>query len=79
MGLPRELGTAGAIAPRERPFPAFTVAFANRAMHGQAPEAAAALAACPLLTPRWRDSLQRRSQGGRGNDRPRLVGPNGDD
>ncbi len=62
----------------ERPCPAFTVAFANHAMHGHAPEAAAALAECPLLTANWRDSLRRRSQGNRGNDRPRLLGPNED-
>ncbi|MCP3136440.1 MOSC domain-containing protein [Pyxidicoccus xibeiensis] len=63
----------------ERPFPAFTVAFANHAMHGHAPDAAAALAECPLLTPGWRDSLRRRAQGTRGDDRPRLVGPNSAD
>ncbi|MFP2959769.1 MOSC domain-containing protein [Myxococcus sp. 1LA] len=68
-----------AVTLLERPFPAFTVAFANQAMHGHAPEAAAALSACPLLTPRWRESLQRRAQGGQGDDRPRLMGPNGDD
>ncbi|HZI15005.1 MAG TPA: MOSC domain-containing protein [Myxococcus sp.] len=60
----------------ERPFPAFTVAFANHAMHGHGPEAAAALAECPLLTEGWRDSLRRRARGTRGDDSPRLVGPN---
>jgi MOSC domain-containing protein YiiM len=60
----------------ERPFPAFTVAFANHAMHGHAPDAAAALSECPLLSPGWRESLRRRAQGIRGDDRPRLEGPN---
>lgn len=61
----------------ERPFPAFTVAYANAAMHGVAREAAAALAECPLLAPGWRDSLGRRASGTRGNDRLRLGGPEG--
>ncbi|MBZ4420728.1 MOSC domain-containing protein [Myxococcus sp. RHSTA-1-4] len=60
----------------ERPFPAFTVAFANHAMHGHDPDAAAALAECPLLSPGWRESLRRRARGTRGDDRPRLEGPN---
>ncbi|MCE9668963.1 MOSC domain-containing protein [Myxococcus stipitatus] len=62
----------------ERPFPAFSVAFANHAMHGHAPDAAAVLADCPLLTPGWRESLRRRAQGTRGDDQRRLLGPNGD-
>ncbi|WP_338871727.1 MOSC domain-containing protein [Myxococcus stipitatus] len=62
----------------ERPFPRFTIAFANHAMHGQHPEDAAALVDCALLTPRWRESLQRRVVGTPGDDRPRLVGPNQD-
>ncbi|WP_044282700.1 MOSC domain-containing protein [Myxococcus stipitatus] len=60
----------------ERPCPRFTIAFANQAMHGHRPEDAAALAECLLLTPRWRESLQRRITGTPGDDRPRLVGPN---
>jgi MOSC domain-containing protein YiiM len=60
----------------ERPFPAFTIAFANHAMHGHAPDAAAALADCELLAPGWRESLRRRARGTRGDDRPRLEGPN---
>ncbi|WIG94500.1 MOSC domain-containing protein [Myxococcus sp. SDU36] len=68
-----------AVALLERPFPTFTVAFAHHAMHGHAPEDAALLAECPLLTPNWRDSLRRRAQGNRGDDRPRLVGPNSAD
>ncbi|MBU8895792.1 MOSC domain-containing protein [Corallococcus sp. H22C18031201] len=64
----------------ERPFPAFTVAFANHAMHAQDREAAAALAECPRLTPGWRESLARRAAAApRKDDRPRLVGPNDGD
>ncbi|MBZ4395494.1 MOSC domain-containing protein [Myxococcus sp. MISCRS1] len=62
----------------ERPHPRFTVTFANQAMHEQRPEDAAALADCLLLTPRWRESLHRRAQGNRGDDAPRLTGPNSD-
>ncbi|QSQ20897.1 MOSC domain-containing protein [Pyxidicoccus parkwayensis] len=60
----------------ERPYPAFTVAFANHAMHGHAPDAAAELADCEALSPGWRESLRRRARGTRGDDRPRLEGPN---
>ncbi len=59
----------------ERPFPAFTITFANHAMHGHAPDTAAALSECPALSPGWRESLRRRAHGTRGDDRPRLVGP----
>jgi MOSC domain-containing protein YiiM len=61
----------------QRPFPTLTVAAANRAMHGEDRETAAALAACPALAPGWRDSLRRRAEGRRGDDRSRLEGPTG--
>lgn len=60
----------------ERPYPAFTISFANHAMHGDAPDAAAALSGCEALSHGWRESLRRRAQGTRGDDRPRLEGPN---
>jgi MOSC domain-containing protein YiiM len=59
----------------ERPWPTLTVAAANAAMHGEARETAAALAECPHLAPSWRDSMRRRVLGTRGDDRPRLSGP----
>ena len=68
-GLPVEL--------LERPCPTFTVAYAHAAMHGEAREAAAALAECPYLAPGWRDSMRRRAGGTRGDDRLRLRGPEG--
>ncbi len=61
----------------ERPCPTFTVAYAHAAMHGEAREAAAALAQCPSLAPGWRDSMRRRASGTRGDDRLRLQGPEG--
>lgn len=72
-----EVQAGDTLEREERPFPTFTVAFANRAMHEHRREDAAALAECPLLAPGWRESLRRRAQGSRGDDQPRLVGPNG--
>lgn len=48
---------------QERPHPEWTIALANRVMHHQRSDraAAAALAACPLLSDSWRDPLLRRA------------------
>lgn len=64
----------------ERLFPEWTVARANEVMHrrrGDDREAAAALAACPLLTKNWRHSLAKRAATGETSDeRRRLIGQN---
>jgi len=50
----------------ERPHPEWTVAAANEVMHHREhdAEAASALAACPALSVRWRESLARRAATG---------------
>lgn len=47
---------------RDRPYPEWTVARANRIMHHEQdnPDAIAQLANCPLLAPSWQDTLRKR-------------------
>jgi len=62
-----------------QPFPQWTIARANEIMHHQCSnrDAAAELAACPLLAPNWRQTLCSRATKGINPDScPRLVGPN---
>ena len=64
---------------RDRAFPQWTIARANEIMHHQRNdrEAAAELAACPLLAPNWRETLSKRATKGINPDsRPRLFGAN---
>jgi MOSC domain-containing protein YiiM len=71
-----------AFALRERPCPRWTVSLANDLLYRRrvSPEDLAGLAACPLLSPTWRDSLGRRISGQTDSDpRGRLIGPNEDD
>lgn len=64
----------------ERPQPEWTVTRANQVMHGRPVDlvAAARLSTCHLLTPRWRESLERLAQGAGGDAKARLEGPNAD-
>jgi len=73
----------GEIAPgqplllADRPFPEWTVARANAVMHDRQADrdAVAALAACPLLSTRWRETLATRATSGHEPDsRSRLDG-----
>jgi MOSC domain-containing protein YiiM len=60
-----------------RPFPEWTIERANRVMHERRHdrEAATALAACPLLSATWRETLGNRAAGDPGPDpRRRLEG-----
>jgi MOSC domain-containing protein YiiM len=64
---------------RDRAFPQWSIARANEIMHHQRNnrEAAAELAACPLLAPNWRETLSKRAAKGINPDsRPRLFGAN---
>ena len=64
---------------RDRAFPQWTIARANEIMHHQRNdrEAAAELAACPLLAPNWQETLSKRATKGINPDsRPRLFGAN---
>jgi MOSC domain-containing protein YiiM len=66
---------------RERPYPSWTVALLNdlRYRRRDDPAEMAGLAACPLLSPNWRDAMARRCAGQPGSDpRKRLIGPNED-
>ncbi len=62
----------------DRPHPEWTVATANEIMHVRKDDlgAARALAACPALSPRWRETLSRRAATGAPHDTSeRLGGP----
>ena len=70
-GLPLEL--------LERPYPQWTIARANEVMHRSRHDrdAAAELAACPLLSSNWRSTLRLRAATGENPDpHRRIVGPN---
>ena len=62
----------GVITPQDsikllsRPYPTFTIAYLNQAMHHEPKNRGKAceLAACPLLSPNWRENFARRSQTG---------------
>lgn len=63
----------------ERPFPEWTIAVCNDIMHNQKHdrEAAASLAACPLLAERWVHTLSKRARTGENPDiNKRVIGPN---
>lgn len=63
----------------ERPYPQWTIERANEIMHRRRHDTAAtaALAGCPLLSPNWRDTLQKRvATGAAGDERARLIGTN---
>jgi MOSC domain-containing protein YiiM len=73
------VGPGQALLLLDRPHPAWTIARANHVMHQarRDQEAAAALAACPLLSVTWRETLAQRAETGRNPDpKRRLIGAN---
>jgi len=66
------------LALRERPHPEWTVERANRVMHGDVNDVAAAqeLAAISLLSASWRKTLARRAIEQRPDSKKRLIGEN---
>lgn len=63
---------------RERPHPDWTIERANRVMHTDKSDIAAALelAAIPLLSENWRTTLTRRAKRQEPNSQKRLIGEN---
>jgi MOSC domain-containing protein YiiM len=60
----------------DRPHPEWTVGAANEVMHLRKEDLAAAraLAACPALSPRWRETLARRASGARAASTSERLG-----
>lgn len=62
----------------ERPYPEWTIAKCNEVMHERKNDMQLAqqLAACSLLAPNWKETLQKRIEGKHSSAEKRIYGPN---